>query len=231
MRRRTVFAAIMIVMVTAGMVAVMSSIVPAAAQSAPSASRSFDSASVDPGGEVVVTITASDYGSAGGVTETLPSGFSYVSGTLDDSQVTELTNNQVRFTLQGDTSFNYTVTASDMPGTYTFSGTLRDDDRNDHTVGGATSVTVQGSNATRSFSSSSVRPNTSVTVTIMASNYGSAGGVTETLPSGFSYVSSTLVLQRRFVRQDSRAHPHGYQPTRLTALIPRVLRCDFPPKN
>ena len=44
-------------------------------------------------------------------------------------------------------------------------------------------------------------------------------------------VAAPLVLQRRFARQDSRAHPHGYQPTRLTALSPRVLRCDFRPKT
>ena len=129
------FAAMMVAL-TAGMIAVMS-ILPAAAQATtPSASRSFDEASVDPGGRVEVTITASGYGLAGGVTETLPSDFSYVNSSLDDSQVTELANNQVRFTLQGDTSFTYTVTASDTPGDYDFSGTLRDADRMDHTVGG-----------------------------------------------------------------------------------------------
>ena len=158
----------------------------------PSASRSFDSASVDPGGQVVVTIAASDYGAAGGVTEMLPAGFSYVNSSLDDSQVTELANNQVRFTLQGDTSFSYTVSASSRTGPYTFSGTLRDSDRSDHNVGGATSVTVTGPNATRSFSSSSVTPRARVTVTIRASNYGQAGGITETLPTGFSYVNSNL---------------------------------------
>ena len=77
------------------------------------------------------------------MTETLPSDFSYVNSSLDDSQVTELANNQVRFTLQGDTSFTYTVTASDTPGDYDFSGTLRDADRMDHTVGGAVTVTVE----------------------------------------------------------------------------------------
>ena len=161
-------------------------------QAAPSASRSFDSASVDPGGGVVVTIAASDYGAAGGVTETLPAGFSYVNSSLDAVQVSELANNQVRFTLQGDSLFTYTVTASDTPGPYTFSGTLRDADRTDRTVGGANSVTVKGPEATRSFSSSSVRPGARVTVTIRASNYGEAGGVTETLPAGFSYVNSSL---------------------------------------
>ena len=39
---------------------------------------------------MVVTIAAADYGSAGGVTETLPAGFAYVSSSLAASQVTEL---------------------------------------------------------------------------------------------------------------------------------------------
>ena len=92
---------------------------------------------------VVVSIRATNYGQAGGVTETLPSGFSYVSSSLRASQVTELSGNQVRFTLQGDASFTYTVTASSTPGPYDFSGTLRDFERDDYPVVGATMVTVR----------------------------------------------------------------------------------------
>ena len=157
----------------------------------PSATRSFNPATVAPGGTVTVTIQAANYGQAGGVTETLPSGFSYVSSSLSASQVNESGQN-VRFTLQGDTSFTYTVTASSTPGPYDFSGTLRDFDKTDHTVGGATRVTVEGPSATRSFSSTSVARGGRVVVSIRATNYGQAGGVTETLPSGFSYVSSSL---------------------------------------
>jgi hypothetical protein len=171
-----------------GVVAVMG-ILPTYAQSA-SASRSFDPATVAPGETVTVTIMASDYGLAGGVTETLPAGFSYVDSSLDSIQVDDqLGGNQVRFTLQGDTSFNYSVTASDTPGSYTFSGTLRDSDRSDYTVGGATMVTVTAPpsgptpSASRSFDPATVAPGETVTVTIMASDYGLAGGVTETLPA------------------------------------------------
>ena len=161
------------------------------------ATRSFNPVTVEPGGEVVVTITASNYGLAGGVTETLPSGFTYVTSSLDGSQVTELDGNKVRFTLQGDTSFTYTVTASSTPGSYAFSGALRDDDRMDHVVGGDTDITVSapaetGASADRSLSTMSVAPGGEVVVTITASNYGLAGGVTETLPSGFTYVTSSL---------------------------------------
>ena len=111
----------------------------------PSAARSFSPASVAPGGQVTVTITAANYGSLGAVTETLPAGFSYVSSTHDSNQVihpVEGNSQMVRFTLQGETSLTYTVTASSVEGSYTFSGTLRDSDRNDHTVGGASMVTV-----------------------------------------------------------------------------------------
>ena len=107
----------------------------------PSATRSFNPATVAPGGTVTVTIQAANYGQAGGVTETLPYGFSYVGSSLSASQVNESGQN-VGFTLQGDTSFTYTVTAYSTPGPYDFSGTLRDFELVDHAVGGATGVTV-----------------------------------------------------------------------------------------
>ena len=85
-------------------VAVMG-VLPATAQQTASATRAFEPTSVGAGGQVVVTIAAAGYGTAGGVTETLPQGFSYVESSLDDSQVATtgsgLQSNQVRFTLQG----------------------------------------------------------------------------------------------------------------------------------
>ena len=124
-----------------GGLAVMLGSSPLAAQTPASAERSFDPATVAPGGSVTVMITAADYGSAGGVTETLSAGFAYVSTSLDDSQVL-VTGQVVRFTLQGDASFTYVVTASSTEGSYSFSGMLRDDDRVDSVVGGPTEVTV-----------------------------------------------------------------------------------------
>ena len=97
----------------------------------PSATRSFSPESVAPGGQVTVTIMATGYDVPGAVTETLPTGFSYVSSSLDDDSaggVRELDDGTVRFTLLGeDKSFTYTVTASDTagPGPHTFSGMLR----------------------------------------------------------------------------------------------------------
>ena len=168
-----------------------SSVTVEAAQGGASAERSFSSASVAQEGRVTVTITATGYGLAGGVTETLPAGFIYVESSLPESQVAE-TGQDVRFTLQGETSFTYIVTASRTPASYIFSGTLRDIDRQDHTVGGASTVTVEGPTARRSFSSASVAREGRVTVTITATGYGLAGGVTETLPAGFIYVESSL---------------------------------------
>ena len=108
-----------------------------------SASRSFDTASVAPGGTVTVTIAAANYGRFGRVTETLPDGFSYVpSDDLDGDEVSE-DGQTVKFTLQGtDITFSYTVTASDTAGTHDFSGTLRDSDRVDTSVGGSSRVRV-----------------------------------------------------------------------------------------
>ena len=138
------FRKMLAVMLVAGIAGVGTMLAPppsVAAQASPSVTRSFSPQEVEPGGQVVVTINAANYGVGGAVTETLPAGFTYVSSTLPDDQ-TGVTGQEVRFTLVGDTSFTYTVTASSVGGSYTFSGTLRDSDRNDHAVGGDTTVTV-----------------------------------------------------------------------------------------
>ena len=103
--------------------------------------RSFSPPSAAPAGEVVVMITASGYGRFGAVTETLPPGFSYVSSSLEDSGVTDV-GREVRFSLFGQTAFTYTVTAPGAAGTYSFSGVLRNSDREDVPVGGALTIAV-----------------------------------------------------------------------------------------
>ena len=185
--------------------------VEAAAESSASATRSFDTTTVAPGGEVVVTITATGYGSLGAVTEMLPEGFTYVSSSLtDEGEVTEVDNRTIRFTLQGaDKSFTYTVTASETAGAHDFSGTLRDADREDSDVGGDSQVTVEAAaepsaSATRSFDTATVAPGGEVVVTIRATGYGAFGGVTETLPVGFSYVSSSLTDEGEVTEVDDR---------------------------
>ena len=102
--------------------------------------RSFSSASVSPGGQVVVTITANEFGFAGDVVETIPPGFSRgTSGATPDGK------RRVGFAvLRGDGIFTYTVTAPSAAGSYSFSGVLRTwhTGLEKHPVGGALSMTV-----------------------------------------------------------------------------------------
>ena len=114
---------------------------PVAAHGSASATRSFSPATVSPGGQVTVTITVANYGSGGSVTETLPQGFSYLSSSLDSGRV-DVDPQGVRFTLQGETSFTYAVTASSEAGSHSFSGTLSHSGGDDHLVGGPSTVTV-----------------------------------------------------------------------------------------
>ena len=65
---------------------------------------------------------STDYSGLGSVTETLPTGFTYVSSNA--GIILEQANNQVRFAFTGLDSFTYTVTAPDAEGTYDFSGTF-----------------------------------------------------------------------------------------------------------
>ena len=116
---------------------------PAQAAGEASATRSFSAATVAPGGQVTVTVTAANYGGFGVVAETLPSGFSYVSSTHDSvTHPVDGNSQKVAFTLLGDASFTYTVAASGVEGLHAFSGTLTDSAGNIHTVGGDTTVTV-----------------------------------------------------------------------------------------
>ena len=107
------------------------------------ATRSFSPDPVAPGGTLTVTIDIADYGTFGTITETLPDGFSYLSSTHNSVAHPFNRNSQmVRFTLLGNTSVAYTVTASSVEGTHTFSGTLTDSGMNDIPVGGESTVTV-----------------------------------------------------------------------------------------
>ena len=162
-----------------------------------SATRSFSPGTVVPGGEVVVTIKVAGVGGFGGVAETLPVGFTYVSsshpGVVAEGQ-------RVTFPLLGEDSvtITYTVTASNEERAHSFSGTVRNDQGEVVAVGGALAITVRaeepppsGHSATRSFSPGTVVPGGEVVVTIKVVGVGGFGGVAETLPVGFTYVSSS----------------------------------------
>ncbi len=89
-----------------------------------------------------VTINTSDYGASAQVNETLPSGFEYISSSLDSSQVTSMGGNVVRFNLTGETSFTYIVNASGTPGIYDFSGTITNASDVVTDIGGDSSIVV-----------------------------------------------------------------------------------------
>ena len=179
----------------------------------PNATRAFSSSTVEAGGMLDVTITAADYGETGLVTETLPAGFSYVSSS--PSGLGADSGQEVSFVLIDleDDTFTYTVTASDVPGAYSFSGTLENFEKTEEvTVGGASSVTVEavpGPRASRSFSRSSVVPGGQLRVTISANDYGQSGLVHETLPNGFTYVSSSPEGIAEEKRPDGVVRPAG----------------------
>ena len=162
----------------------------------PGASRLITPNAVDGGGRVVVTINATDYGTFGVVTETLPDGFDYVANTVTPSEISvEITGQTAKFVLFGETSFSYTVTASGTAGQHTFSGTLTDDDNAVYDVGGDIHVAVNaiaGPRASRVLSSSSVNAGRVFSVSVSAADYGTFGVVAETLPSGFVYVADSV---------------------------------------
>ena len=106
-----------------------------------SATRAFQQDWASPGGELRVTITASNYGAFGQVVETLPDGFTFKSATLPSSQI-EQEAQVVRFNLFGDSSVNYVVTVPTTEGRYTFTGFIRNADRAERSVTGHTQFRV-----------------------------------------------------------------------------------------
>ena len=124
---------------------VMSGSAPLAAQTA---GRSFSPSTVAPGGQVTVTIEAVGYGSFGGITETLPAGFTLESidaGANGGVALADAADGRkmVRFTLlAAPQTVSYVVNASSAVGPHTFQGTLVDDDQAREDVGGTASITV-----------------------------------------------------------------------------------------
>ena len=106
-----------------------------------SAVRSFDAETVEPGVTIEITVTANDYGQFGQIVEMLPQGFTFVDSTHDAEGV-EVDGRVVTFTLLQNDSVTYTVTASETDGDYEFTGILKDEDRQEFAVVGASIITV-----------------------------------------------------------------------------------------
>jgi hypothetical protein len=210
----------------------------------PSARRVLPSAPVGAGDQVEVTINI-DYADLGqvdrlriGVAETLPPGFTYVSSSLDEELVFQ-ENGVVQFGAFSETSFTYTVAAASLPGTHTFRGELTGlDSPATITVGGDSTVTVDAPrppSATRSFSDMYVDEGRQVVVTINI-DYADLGqvdrlriGVAETLPPGFTYVSSSLdeelVFQENGVVQFGAFSETSFTYTVAAASLPGTIHC------
>ncbi len=120
MNRLIILAALLLSVV--GGLTLMSSSSPVAAQTDPTATRSFDPATVEPGGTVTVNIDIENVTLAGSVTETVPAGFTYVSTTNALGRAG--TGSELVFRFLGSTDFSYVVTASSAEGSHSFSGSL-----------------------------------------------------------------------------------------------------------
>ena len=107
----------------------------------PTATRTLPEETVSAGESFTIEIKASHYGYFGCVIETLPEGFAYEDSTLNPESV-EVEDNTVEFELWGEPSFTYNVTAPDAEGTYTFSGILIDEDKNEYDIGGDIEIVV-----------------------------------------------------------------------------------------
>jgi hypothetical protein len=175
---------LLMIILTAAMLSVL--FTPAGVALAASATRNLPS-SVTAGQTFDVDIDIADYGVFAQIIETLPSGFSYVDTSLSESAV-DVTGQAVKFTLLGETSFTYTLKASDIADTYSISGVLKDEDKVEYSIGGDGQVTVP---ITRGLPPS-VTAGQTFDVDIDIADYGVFGQVIETLPSGFSYVDSSL---------------------------------------
>lgn len=164
----------------------------------PKARRILPTEPVSTGEFFTVSINALDYGPYCQVYETLPAGFTYTHYTNQSDADSNESTNTVKFLLCGETSFSYTVKASDDEGTYSFRGELLDESQHSCDIGGNTEIVVTESDeereptATRTLPEEPVSKGEVFTIELETSNYGYFGKVVETLPDGFVYDDSTL---------------------------------------
>ena len=107
----------------------------------PTATRTLPEEPVSVGESFTIEIEALYYGYFSKVVETLPEGFVYEDSALNSESV-EVEDNTIEFSLEGEPSFTYTVTAADVEGTYTFDGILIDEDANEYDIDGDTEIVV-----------------------------------------------------------------------------------------
>ena len=183
--------------------------------------RSFSPPSAALGGEVVVTVTASGYGPFGGIMETLPAGFSYVSSSLPDDSVT-VNGQEVTFNLLGETDFTYTVAAPSAEGSYSFSGVLTNSDRAEVPVGGAITIAVTAGDpliARYDANGNSMIERGEVIAAINDYLFGEGDGVISR--------SDVIRLTNLYLFAPSTPHNRPGEPTGLTAVGNGQTRIDL----
>ena len=114
------------------------------AASGHAATRTFDAEWVEPGGELTVTIEATNFGEYAKVEETWPEGWVFLSSDLPDLAVPDigeflLLNLDEKATV----SFTYTLRAPAEPGVYTFEGVVQDHLKVEEAVGGTGEIAVR----------------------------------------------------------------------------------------
>nr|CBH39665.1 hypothetical membrane protein [uncultured archaeon] len=107
----------------------------------PTATRTLPEELVSVGEVFTIELETSHYGYFGKVVETLPDGFVYEDSTLNPESI-EVEDETVVFSLEGEPSFTYTVTAPDTEGTYTFEGILIDEEKDEYDIRGDTEIVV-----------------------------------------------------------------------------------------
>ncbi len=119
---------------------------PNPAQASSHVVRSLSDQTVEPGGRLTVTVSASQYGDYAELMETLPEGFSFVSSDQPANalEITEA-GRQVRIILLGPSrTVSYSMNASHVVGRHTISGLFRDEAKLESTVAGEDTVEVLG---------------------------------------------------------------------------------------
>ncbi len=125
----------------------------------PTATRTLPEELVSVGEVFTIELETSHYGYFGKVVETLPDGFVYEDSTLNPESI-EVEDETVVFSLEGEPSFTYTVTAPDEDGSYTFEGILIDEDKDEYDISGATEIVVgeEAGKVTRSVNITARKP-------------------------------------------------------------------------
>ena len=160
---------------------------PSVSDSAPEAGASF-----------TLSATVRNQGSGSSASTTLRY-YRSTDSVITSSDTPFGTNSVSGLSAAGTSPESVNLTAPSTPGTYYYGACVDAVSNESDTTNNCSSaviVTVGGApatmRATRSFPPPSAAPGGVVVVTITASGYGGFGRVVETLPPGFSYVSSSL---------------------------------------